>query len=205
MRPSSNIRSAAGVLFACVSLLIAGCSGGSPTAAASTPEWTIQSASIAAKNKDADRYVTYFSEERVRSELVGDLMLLTIQVTVRELAESEGPDSVKEVDALLADDVALLTALGKDWAWLSKASKLEDDEESKELESAAAKAANPGELWAKSLRKHPKRMIGWGNKIENVEVNGDTATATVYDADNPRFDSQLKLNRVNGEWKIDLQ
>jgi hypothetical protein len=158
-----------------------------------------------AKNGDADRYVTFFSEERLRSELVSDLMLLTIQVTVRELAESEGPDSVKEVDALLADEIALLTALGKDWAWLSKTSKLGDDEESKELENAAAKAANPGALWAKSLRKHPKRMIGWGNKIENVQVNGDTATATVYDADNPRFDSQLKLKRVNGEWKIDLQ
>lgn len=205
MRGRSNIRLAAGVLFACVSLLIAGCSGGSPTAAASTPEWTIQSVSIVAKNGDADRYVTFFSEERLRSELVSDLMLLTIQVTVRELAESEGPDSVKEVDALLADEIALLTALGKDWAWLSKTSKLGDDEESKELENAAAKAANPGALWAKSLRKHPKRMIGWGNKIENVQVNGDTATATVYDADNPRFDSQLKLKRVNGEWKIDLQ
>jgi hypothetical protein len=205
MSGRSNIQLAAGVLIACISFLMSGCSGGAPTAAASTPEWTIQSASIAAKNKDADRYASCFSEERHRSELVSDLMLLTIQVTVRELAESEGPDSVREVDALLADDVALLTALGKDWAWLSKTSKLEDDEESKELENAVAKAANPGELWAKSLKKHPKRMIGWGNKIDNVEVNSDTATATVYDADNPRFDSQLKLKRVNGEWKIDLQ
>jgi hypothetical protein len=205
VKGSSNIRLAAGILICCAPLLISGCSGGSPTAAASTPEWTIQSASIAAKNKDADRYVTFFSDERLRSELVSDLMLLTIQVSIRELAESEGPDSVKEVDAVLADEIALLTALGKDWAWLSKTSKLGDDEESKELENAVAKAANPGELWAKSLKKHPKRMIGWGNKIENVEVNGDKATATVYDADNPRFDSQLKLKRVNGEWKIDVQ
>ena len=121
------------------------------------------------------------------------------------MAESEGAHSVKAVDALLADEVALLTALGKDWAWLSKTSKLGDDERWREWESAVANVANPGELWAKSLRKHPDMMIWWGNKIENVQVNGDTATAKAYAENNPRFENQLKLKRVNGEWKIDVR
>jgi len=205
MRGSSDIRIAASALFCYASLLISGCSGGAPTAATGTPEWTIQSASIAAKNRDADRYISFFSDERHRSELVGELSLLTIQVPIRELAESEGAHSVKEVDALLADEIALLTALGKDWAWLSKTSKLGDDEESQELENAVAKVANPGELWAKSLKKHPGMMIWWGSKIENVQVNGETATAKAYAEGNPNFDHQLKLKRINGEWKIDVR
>lgn len=205
MKESFDIRLAAGVLLVFASFLMSGCSGGAPTAAAGTPEWTIQSASIAAKRRDADRYISFFSEERHRSELVGELSLLTIQVPIRELAESEGAHSVKAVDALLADEIALLTALGKDWAWLAKTSKLGDDEESQELENAVAKVASPGALWAKSLKKHPEMMVWWGSKIENVQVNGDTATAKAYADGNPRFDNQLKLKRVNGEWRIDVR
>lgn len=196
---------ATGVLFAFAPFLLSGCSGGAPTAAAGTPEWIIQSASIAAKKRDADRYVTFFTEERQRSELVGEIMLLNVQVPIRQLAESEGANSVKAVDAQLADGIALLTAIGKDWAWLANTSKLGDDERWKEWEDAVAKAANPGALWAKSLKKHPEMMIWWGSKIENVQVNGDTATATAYADGNPRFDNKLKLKKVNGEWKFDVR
>lgn len=131
-------------------------------------------------------------------------MSLNLQVPIRKLAESEGPNSVKAVDAQLANEIALLTAIGKDWAWLAKTSELDTDERWREWENAMSKAANPGELWTKSLRKQPDMMIWWG-KIENVQVNGDAATATAYCEDNPRFDHKLKLRRIGGEWKIDVK
>jgi hypothetical protein len=199
-----NARVVAGALLLGIALTTLGCSGGAPTAAKGTPEWTIQSASIAARQNDASRYVSFFTEERQREEIVLRLSLLTVQVSIREFAESEGPQSVQGVDKVLKDEIALLQALGKDWDWFAKTSKLDDDAEAQEFASVVAKAGDPSEFWAKDLRSHPESMISWG-RIENVQVNGDTATATVYDADNPHFDIKLKLRRVSGEWKIDVR
>jgi len=200
-----DTRIVAGVVSVCLALVASVCSAAEPTAAAGTPEGTIQAASVAAKKKDVNRYISFFSKDRHRSEVVAELSLMAVLVPVRQLAESEGPDSVKAVDARLADELALLKAIGKDWAWLAKTSKLDDDAETAEFERAVAKVANPGGLWARVLTKHPEMMLWWGSKIENVQVNGETATAKAYAEGNPNLDHQLRLKRVNGDWKIDVR
>ena len=185
-------------------LACGGCGLGAPTAAPGTPEWTIQSASIAARKRDLANYVTHFSPEYQREEIETTLLFMTVQCSLREWAKSEGEASLRQFDAVVARDTAILKLLKTDWDWLTEVDKLEDDQQSKAIAEFVGRLEKPEEVWLDILRKESETPIWWG-RIDSVSVKGDTAKAKTYAENRTTFDVVLNLRRINNEWKIDPQ
>jgi hypothetical protein len=180
-----------------------GCGGGI-TEPQGTPGWAVQSASAAAKRRDYKTYASFFTDEYQREKIKLPVMLMTIQVPIRALAESEGPNSVRQVDSVLVRENKILSLLGTDWKWLAEISELSDEEEEKAISDFVDNVKNPEQIWIEILKLDAEVPI-WYGRIEDLRVNGDTATLKTYAEDRDIFDQTLHLKRVDGNWQIDVR
>ncbi len=182
-------------------IAICGCGLGRPTAEQGTPEWTIQSASIAAKQRDLDSYVRHFTPECHRDEIKTTLLFMMIHLPVREVGRREGPSSLKQVDAVLARENAVLKLLNTDWEWLAEIDSLPDDEQPAAIANFLDRVQSPDKIWIEILRQDSENAIWWG-RIDSVSIDGDTAKVKTYAEDRDIFNVELDLRRIDGEWKI---
>lgn len=184
--------------------LLAGC--GTP-AEPGTPEWTVQEASAAARKKDWNKYVTFFTEESQRTEVASCLSTILMNDIPRQLARDEGPQSVAVVNGMLGDDSAFRKKYGITQEWIDEVNALESDQEwDRQLEFAES-VEDPAAMWAEFIHFETARdsdlaPLRWG-KIDRVENQGDTAVVHTYTDGfgSPRAYA-VDLRKENGEWKI---
>ena len=130
------------------------------------------------------------------------VLLLTIHVRNREWAKSEGERSLRQVDAVLARENAMLKLLGTDWEWLSEVNSLGDEEELKAIAEFVGRIENPEEVWRQILANKPDPPTWWG-RTDSVSIDGDLAKVVTYVEDRDTFDVELSLRRIQDEWKIE--
>jgi hypothetical protein len=201
MSPALIARVFLSVIVLFVAAAIGGC-GPAITEPPGTPGWAVQSASAAARKRDYQTYVSFFTETYQRDEIKSFFFLLTIQVPIRAMAESEGPQSVAQVDAVLIKENKILKLLKIDWEWLAEISELSDEEEDKAIDDLVAGLKNPEQIWTEILKIEGEVPI-WYGRIEKVTTDGDSATVKTYAENRDTFDALLALKRVDGNWKID--
>jgi len=170
--------------------VVSGCAATTPTAKPNTPEWTVQSANIAARKKDWNSYVQFFSPEYQRRQVRSSLGSLAFQAQFRRVAGN----------LKTGNEVAILRELNVDWDWLDKTHSLPEAERGKVMNEFVVSLANPDRVWVEILRDNPELGIQWA-KIESVSTEGDTATAKTKIVGG--VPTGLKLRLLNGEWKID--
>lgn len=180
--------------------IFCGCQRGL-TAQPGTPEYAIQMASIAAKKRDFKSYTQFFTAKYQRSRISSTLSFMMIQVPIREAAISEGPQSVKAVDAVLVRENKILKLLGVSWDKLIEISRL-GVAKYDALDELAAEIKDPGNVWSEILKIDSEVPV-WYGRIENASIENDQATIKTFIEDKTIFDATMKLRKVNGEWRID--
>jgi hypothetical protein len=173
-----------------------------------TPGWSVQQASAAARKKDWNTYVTHFTKDEQRAELVSCISTMLRNEDARRLAREEGAHSIAAVNVVLGDDSALKKKYKITQEWIDEVDSLEFEEGYQRIKDFVATIEDPATMWVGFIRHEVAvssdfAPLRWG-RIDKVEIQGDTAVvhSWVLGSGTP-IEYAVDLKKVDGEWKIE--
>jgi hypothetical protein len=186
-------------------LAAAGCSG--PTGKFATPESTLTTLKTAATNKDVDGLVECLSDSALES-MAGQLrMIVPLLQMVNSMGAAMGaaPDpkaadlTVKMNDIVMKHVPAGAPAISP--MTLMTGEKVDAGATREAGKVVADKKAFVSEVMKLLMIESPQSAFD-GYEVVSLTTEGDSSTATVNNSADGK-QSQIKLSRTNGLWKID--